>query len=119
MDLKNEGAAARGEAAAVVAWRWARLHQAGFGDELPEQLSRQCAVDLHGELMRALKDSLDGCLTDHQREVLVALALNGVPLDVLAEQLTTSRGALYKTLHDARRKLRIDLAEKGVALDSM
>ena len=41
-----------------------------------------------GELMRALKVSLDGCLTDHQREVLVALALNGVPLDVLAEGQT-------------------------------
>ena len=72
-----------------------------------------------GELMRALTASLDGCLTDHQREVLVALALNGVPLNALAERLNTSRGALYKTLHDARRKLRIDLAEMGVTLDSI
>ena len=40
------------------------------------------------ELMRALKQSIDGCLTEHQREVLVALALNGVPLDVLAERST-------------------------------
>ncbi len=38
--------------------------------------------------------------------MLVALALNGVPIDVLAERLGTTRGALYKTLHDARRKLR-------------
>ena len=38
--------------------------------------------------------------------MLVALALNGVPIDVLAERLETTRGALYKTLHDARRKLR-------------
>jgi len=43
-----------------------------------------------GELMQALKQSIDG-LTDHQREVLVALTLNGVPLDVLAERLNTSR----------------------------
>jgi RNA polymerase sigma-70 factor (ECF subfamily) len=43
------------------------------------------------ELMRALSSSIDGCLTDHQREVLVALALNGVPLDVLAERLNTTR----------------------------
>jgi RNA polymerase sigma-70 factor, ECF subfamily len=72
-----------------------------------------------GELMQALRDSIEGCLTDHQREVLVALTLNGVPLDVLAERLNTSRGALYKTLHDARRKLRSELAGRGFALDSI
>jgi RNA polymerase sigma-70 factor, ECF subfamily len=71
-----------------------------------------------GELMQALKQSIDG-LTDHQREVLVALALNGVPLDVLAGRLNTTRGALYKTLHDARRKLRSDLAQKGFTIDSI
>ena len=60
------------------------------------------------ELMQALARSINDCLTEHQREVLVALTLNGVPLDVLAERLGTTRGALYKTLHDARRKLRTD-----------
>ena len=49
----------------------------------------------------------------------MALALNGVPLDVLAERLNTTRGALYKTLHDARRKLRADLANRGFTLDSI
>jgi len=38
--------------------------------------------------------------------VLVAVAIEGVPIDVLAERLDTTRGALYKTLHDARQKLR-------------
>ena len=71
------------------------------------------------ELMAAVTDSIDGCLTGHQREVLVALALNGVPLDVLADRLGTTRGALYKTLHDARRKLRADLAKRGFTLDSI
>lgn len=71
------------------------------------------------ELMHALRCSIDARLTDHQREVLVALALNGVPLDVLAERLGTTRGALYKTLHDARRKLRSDLAGQGFTLDSI
>jgi RNA polymerase sigma-70 factor, ECF subfamily len=42
-----------------------------------------------------------------------------VPLDVLAERLNTSRGALYKTLHDARRKLRSELARRGFTLDSI
>ena len=58
-------------------------------------------------------------LTDHQRRVLVALALNGVPIDVLAGRLNTSRGALYKTLHDARRKLRAHLEEHGLSLENL
>jgi RNA polymerase sigma-70 factor (ECF subfamily) len=65
------------------------------------------------ELIAAVRDGVHGALTPHQREVLVALALNGVPIDVLAERLNTTRGALYKTLHDARRKLRARLAERG------
>ena len=71
------------------------------------------------ELMQAVTRSIDGCLTEHQREVLVAIALNGVPIDVLADRLNTTRGALYKTLHDARRKLRSDLATRGFTLDSI
>ena len=54
------------------------------------------------------------CLTDHQRRVLTALTLDGVPVDVLAERLDTTRGALYKTLHDARRRLRAELGEMGL-----
>jgi RNA polymerase sigma-70 factor (ECF subfamily) len=69
------------------------------------------------ELLRALRDAVRSELTPHQREVFRALALNGVPIDVLAERLDTTRGALYKTLHDARRKLRAavgaDTAEGG------
>lgn len=71
-----------------------------------------------GELLQALSQAIDSCLTHHQREVLVALTLNGVPIDVLAGRLGTTRGALYKTLHDARRKLRAELAERGFALES-
>jgi RNA polymerase sigma-70 factor, ECF subfamily len=69
------------------------------------------------ELLTALKDAIATELTVHQREVLVALALNGVPIDVLADRLNTTRGALYKALHDARQKLRAALAARGMALD--
>jgi RNA polymerase sigma-70 factor, ECF subfamily len=44
----------------------------------------------------------------------VAITLQDVPIDVLAERLGTTRGALYKTLHDARRKLRAQLALQGL-----
>jgi RNA polymerase sigma-70 factor (ECF subfamily) len=69
------------------------------------------------ELLSTLQTAIDEVLTPHQRRVLVAIALNGVPIDVLAERLETTRGALYKTLHDARRKLREHLTERGLALD--
>jgi RNA polymerase sigma-70 factor (ECF subfamily) len=71
----------------------------------------------HSELLGAIESEVRGSLTPHQREVLTALALNGVPIDVLAERLGTTRGALYKTLHDARRKLRARLGERGLLPD--
>jgi RNA polymerase sigma-70 factor, ECF subfamily len=67
------------------------------------------------ELLSTLQQAVAELLTPHQRTVLVALALNGVPIDVLAERLGTTRGALYKTLHDARRKLRAHLDDLGLS----
>jgi RNA polymerase sigma-70 factor (ECF subfamily) len=58
------------------------------------------------ERLRAIFAAIQTELSPHQREVLSALVLAEVPIDVLAERLGTTRGALYKTLHDARRKLR-------------
>jgi RNA polymerase sigma-70 factor (ECF subfamily) len=72
-----------------------------------------------GELLATLQKAIAEVLTPHQRRVLVALALNGVPIDVLAERLNTNRGALYKTLHDARRKLRRHLDEQGLSVDPL
>ena len=69
------------------------------------------------ELLATLQTAINDVLTPHQRRVLVALALNGIPIDVLAERLSTTRGALYKTLHDARRKLRKHLQECGLSLE--
>jgi len=69
-----------------------------------------------GELLEAISRAIDAELTPHQRQVFVALALNEVPIDVMAERLGTTRGALYKTLHDARRKLRLAVEEQGHAV---
>jgi RNA polymerase sigma-70 factor (ECF subfamily) len=68
------------------------------------------------ELLDEIQSAISDVLTPHQREVLVATALNGVPIDVLAERLDTTRGALYKTLHDARHKLRVHLAARGISV---
>ena len=69
------------------------------------------------ELLAAVGEAIAGDLTADQREVLVAITLNDVPIDVLAERLQTTRGALYKTLHDARRRLRSCLAARGLDPD--
>jgi RNA polymerase sigma-70 factor (ECF subfamily) len=72
-----------------------------------------------GELLATLQRAIGEILTPHQRQVLVALALNGVPIDVLADRLDTTRAALYKTLHDARRKLRRHLEECGLSTETL
>jgi RNA polymerase sigma-70 factor (ECF subfamily) len=64
------------------------------------------------QLLERLGQAIDTVLTQHQRTVFVALALNEVPIDVLAERMATTRGALYKTLHDARKRLRRELGEE-------
>jgi len=69
------------------------------------------------DLLVALGEGIEQELSRHQREVLVAIALNDVPIDVLAERLNTTRGALYKTIHDARHKLRAGLAARGLSID--
>jgi RNA polymerase sigma-70 factor (ECF subfamily) len=69
------------------------------------------------ELIDAVSRAIAEALTPHQRAVLVAITLNDVPIDVLAERLSTTRGALYKTLHDGRRKLRERLVADGHDLE--
>jgi RNA polymerase sigma-70 factor, ECF subfamily len=66
------------------------------------------------ELLAGIQDAIKTELSPHQREILVAVTLNDVPIDVLAERLNTTRGALYKTIHDARHKLRRALAAHGL-----
>jgi RNA polymerase sigma-70 factor, ECF subfamily len=63
------------------------------------------------ESARTLARLISDVLTVRQRQVLIALAVEGVPTKDLARRLDTTTGALYKTLHDARRKLRANLVE--------
>ena len=65
------------------------------------------------DLLAALRRAVDTELTPRQREIFVAIVLNGVPLDALAARLGSNRNALYKMLFDARRKLRAALAANG------
>ena len=64
-------------------------------------------------MLAILSRAIEEQLTERQRRVFVAGALNEAPLDVLAVELDTNRNAIYKNLFDARRKLRSALAGAG------
>jgi RNA polymerase sigma-70 factor (ECF subfamily) len=65
------------------------------------------------DLLAALRRAVDEELTVRQRRVFVAIVLNEVPLDALVIELASNRNAIYKTLFDARRKLRAALVANG------
>jgi RNA polymerase sigma-70 factor (ECF subfamily) len=82
--------------------------------ELPDRLAPRPSEQVErreqlGLLGRAIEENL----TPRQREVFAAVALNDVPIDVLALELDSNRNAIYKNLFDARRKLRESLAAAG------
>jgi RNA polymerase sigma-70 factor, ECF subfamily len=68
------------------------------------------------EQLVALRKAIEADLTRRQREAFVAVALNDVPIDVLALELDSNRNAIYKNLFDARRRLRESLAAAGYPL---
>jgi RNA polymerase sigma-70 factor (ECF subfamily) len=65
------------------------------------------------DLVAALRRAVDDELTDHQRRIFMAIVLNGTPLDALVIELGSNRNAIYKSLFDARRKLRASLVTHG------
>jgi RNA polymerase sigma-70 factor (ECF subfamily) len=69
------------------------------------------------DLAAAVRRAVDSELTPRQREVFVAIVVNGVPLDALVLSLGSSRNAIYKMMFDARRKLRAALAANGYLPD--
>jgi RNA polymerase sigma-70 factor, ECF subfamily len=82
-------------------------------DRLPDPMARSPEERLE---QRARLEALSRAiaeLTERQRKVFVAVALNDVPIDVLAVKLETNRNAIYKTLFDARRRLRERMAAAG------
>jgi RNA polymerase sigma-70 factor, ECF subfamily len=83
-------------------------------DRLPDRFGLEPDVVAEWtDLITALHKAVDTVLTDRQRRVFVAVVLNGTPLDAVATELGSNRNAIYKTLFDARRKLRAALAASG------
>src|SRR5689334_12937477 len=96
------------------AWRERKLNvDDTIWDRLPDT-SRPALERLENDqLMLALHRAVDDHLTERQRLIFLNVTRDDVPIDVLAERLGTTRGAIYKTLHDARAKLRRVLIEAG------
>ena len=88
------------------------LDDVNQGELIERHLGTTADVE-SSELLGAIAAAIRSELTPHQRRVLIAVTLDGVPIDVLCERLGTTRGAVYKTLHDARRKLRDALTLHG------
>ena len=83
-------------------------------DRLPDRFGFDPAgASERRDFVRAVRQAVDDDLTEHQRRIFVALVVDGVPLDALAERLGTSRNAIYKTMFDTRRKLRASLVADG------
>jgi RNA polymerase sigma-70 factor, ECF subfamily len=88
--------------------------EAGQWDRLPDRIGMQ-PDDLaeQADLLAALRRAVEEQLTERQRRVFMAIVVDGTPVDALAVQLGSNRNALYKTMFDARRKLRAVLAANG------
>jgi RNA polymerase sigma-70 factor (ECF subfamily) len=96
-------------------WRNATVSmEAEDWDRLPDRFGLEPAAESEWrDLVAALHSAVDKVLTDRQRQIFVAIVLNGVPLDALVAELGSNRNAIYKTMFDARRKLRAELAANG------
>ena len=83
-------------------------------DEPPDRFGFEPAREAEWrDLLAALRRAVDTELSPRQRQVFVAIVVNAVPLDTLVIALGSNRNAIYKTMFDARRKLRAALAANG------
>ncbi|MGH7267091.1 MAG: RNA polymerase sigma factor [Candidatus Rokuibacteriota bacterium] len=71
------------------------------------------------EAWAAIRDTIDHHLTERQRQALTAVVLQDVPLDELVRHWGSNRNAVYKLLHDARRKLRARLEARGLKAEEV
>lgn len=74
---------------------------------------------MQGEVREILQDVIKSDLTDRQRQVLSMMVFNEVPLDEVVRYLGTNRNAVYKLLHDARRKIKSSLQARGFEVGEM
>lgn len=72
---------------------------------------------LKGEVWSVIADVIQRELTPRQREVLILMVFQEIPMDVVVERLGTNRNAVYKLLHDARVKVKTQLVKRGIGIE--
>ena len=92
---------------------FARREGADRGPADPHLTSEQLA--LQNTVLGELRRMIDEELTDRQREAVVAVILEGMPISEVAKRMSTNQNALYKLLHDARRKLKREMEAAGLS----
>jgi len=109
-------------AARRVRWKDVSLDQLSFAENgtfsewIMQDKSSAVAPDqsaMQGEVRQVIREVIERDLTDRQRRVLLLMVFNEVPMDEVVRQLDTNRNAVYKMLHDARRKLKSGLQSRG------
>ncbi|HEY4019928.1 MAG TPA: hypothetical protein VGM75_14655, partial [Pseudonocardiaceae bacterium] len=87
-------------------------------DRLPDRFGLNPAAAAEAaDLLAAIRRAVDETLTDHQRRLFVAIVLNGVPLDAMVARFGGNRNSIYKTIFDARSKIRAFLSANGYLTD--
>jgi RNA polymerase sigma-70 factor (ECF subfamily) len=107
-------------AARRESWRHVSLDALLEGGRVPPRADEATDADperaaRRAEAWRIVREVIDEQLTDRQRAALTAIALDEVPLDELARHWGSNRNALYKLLHDARRRAKAALQGRGFA----
>jgi RNA polymerase sigma-70 factor (ECF subfamily) len=90
----------------------------GDSDFIPDRLADPSIGPEQEAMQRAMLDTLRRLireeLTDKQRQAMEAV-LKGMPLEEVARRMDTNRNALYKLLHDARRRLQEAMLDEGLS----
>jgi RNA polymerase sigma-70 factor, ECF subfamily len=95
----------------------ARRTAAGRGLADPQSTPEQVAFQ--NMVLAELRGIIDKYLTDRQREAVVAVVLEGMPIAEVARRMGTNQNALYKLLHDARKKLKLRMEAVGLSPHEM
>ncbi len=102
-------------------WKGVSLDELASADEsslferlqpVSEELAPERSA-MQAEVQRVIQQVIENELTDKQRKVVVLMMFYDVPLDEVVRYLESNRNAVYKMLHDARRKMKAGLEQRG------
>jgi RNA polymerase sigma-70 factor, ECF subfamily len=109
-------------------WKDVSLDQLGFSEDgtLFEWAGREKSPGptldqsaMQNEVSEIIREVIQRDLTEKQRRILIMMVFNEVPMDEVVRKLGTNRNAVYKLLHDARRKLKSSLQARGFEMGEM